>query len=438
MTQVLAAQRGAGRLRALVAGNVAARLGALAALALATVMVARVGGPALVGAFTLLRVLPGIAGVLGAAGLPGAAPYFLAAQPGDPRLRPTLAALTCMGAVAATAGWLLLTPLLHRLFFSTWGVGLVLAGGIAVFTQLFVAVGKSLLQGGEDLRGANAAIVAEEAAFLPLYAVLLAWPVGEPTTTVVVALVAADIAVALGIAERLRRTGFFRGWARPDVALGREICGYGGRGQLGGLLVLVNMRLDVAILGALAGPAVLGVYAVASKYAELLRLPGLAVTYVLYPSFARRQPGDARARTRSLIAPAAWLNVAAALPLGLAAGLLLPLVYGSAFDAAVAPALILLCGLVGEGVAGLLTAYLYGVGRPGLNSLAIGVGVVVTVVGDLLLIPRYGAVGAAIASALAYLATCAMLLGCFAAVPAAGRASGGARRSIHPVQGSTP
>jgi Na+-driven multidrug efflux pump len=42
--------------------------------------------------------------------------------------------------------------------------------------------------------------------------------------------------------------------------------------------------------------------------------------------------------------------------------------------------------------------------------------VVVTVIGDLTLIPPYGAVGAAVASALAYLTTCATLLTCFAKV----------------------
>ena len=61
----------------------------------------------------------------------------------------------------------------------------------------------------------------------------------------------------------------------------------GARGQVGGLLTLLNLRFDVAILGALAGPAVLGVYAIATKYVDLLRLPGLAVNYVLYPAFAR-------------------------------------------------------------------------------------------------------------------------------------------------------
>ncbi len=399
------------RARNLVAGNVVARLGALAALGVATVLVARAGGPALVGGFTLLRVLPGLAGVLAAAGLPGAAPYFLARPDADPRLRATLGVLTLAGASVATVGWLVLTPVLHAVFFRTWSAGLVVAAGLAVFSQLQVAVGKALLQGTGDLRGANFAIVAEEAAFLPVYVVLL--PFGRGAGTVLVALVAADVLVAVGIAERLRRAGYFRGWRRPDPALGKEICGYGWRGQLGGLLSLVNLRLDVAILGALAGPGVLGVYAIASKYAELLRLPGLAVNYVMYPVFAGTRAAVARARTRSLIGPVFGVNALAAVPLAVAAGPLLPLVYGHAFRAAVHPAWILLAGLVGDGVTGLLGAYLYGVRRPGRNSLAIGAGVLVTVVGDVALIPRYGALGAALASAVAYLVTTAALLGCF-------------------------
>jgi O-antigen/teichoic acid export membrane protein len=393
------------------AGNVAARLGALGALGAATVMVARVGGPDLVGAFTLLRVLPGLAGVLAAAGLPGAAPYFLGAYRDEPRLRPTLVALTWLGAAAATAGWLAFTPVLHRLFFRPWGVGIVVVGGLAVFSQLFVAVGKALLQGGQDMRGANGAIVAEEAAFLPIYGALLV--LGRGTMVMLVALAVTDVVVAASIAERLRRRGFFRDWGRPSWPLGRKIVVYGARGQLGGLLSLVNLRLDVAILGALAGPAVLGIYAIASKYAELLRLPGLAVNYVLYPLFSRRSARDARARTRSLIGPVAGLTALCAGPLAFAAGPLLPLLYGHAFTGAIHPAWILLGGLLGDGLTGLVGAYLFGVGRPGLNSLAIAAGVVVTVVGDLVLIPRYGAVGAAWASAAAYLTTVATLLVCF-------------------------
>jgi O-antigen/teichoic acid export membrane protein len=76
----------------------------------------------------------------------------------------------------------------------------------------------------------------------------------------------------------------------------------------------------------------------------------------------------------------------------------------------------LLFGLVGEGVAGLISAYLYGVGRPGANSLALGVSVVVTIVLDVLLIPHHYAVGAAVASAAAYITSSVALLGCYYAV----------------------
>ena len=408
------------RVRRLLAGNMAARLVALAALGLATVLVARVGGPELVGGFTLLRVLPGLAGVLACAGLPGAAPYFLAGEGRhDPRVRAALGLLTVAGATLAAAGWLALTPVLHRAFFSAWPISLTALAATAAFTQLFVAVGKALLQGGDDLRGANVAIAAEEAAYLPAYLALL--PFGHGFGTVLAALVLADVAVAIGIAVRLARRGFFAGWRRPGRGLVRRICGYGMRGQFGGMLALLNLRLDVAILGALAGPAVLGVYAVASKYAELLRLPGLAVTYVLYPVFARQDKAAATASTRALMARATGLTALAAIPLAAAAGPVLPLVYGAAFGGAVVPAWILLGGLVTEGLAGLLTAYLYGIGRPGANSLAMAVGVLVTVTLDLVLIPSHGAVGAAIASAVAYLTTTAALLVAFRLLAREGR-----------------
>jgi Na+-driven multidrug efflux pump len=69
-----------------------------------------------------------------------------------------------------------------------------------------------------------------------------------------------------------------------------------------------------------------------------------------------------------------------------------------------------LVGLSVEGAAGVVSAYLYGTGRPGLTSVAMGAGVVLTVVLDLLLVPRWGATGAAIASTVAYLATTTTLV----------------------------
>lgn len=175
----------------------------------------------------------------------------------------------------------------------------------------------------------------------------------------------------------------------------------------------LNLRLDFVLLTLLAGPAVLGVYVVASKFAELVRILGMALTYVLYPKFARDTRSRAVENARTLIPKAAFLTAGALVPLWIAAGFVIPSFYGSDFNSAVTPTRIILLGLALDGVAGVIAAFLYGVGRPGLYSLAIAAGLGVTVVLDLLLIPPFETVGAATASAVAYLTTALALVGLF-------------------------
>ncbi|MEW2358030.1 lipopolysaccharide biosynthesis protein [Spirillospora sp. NPDC029432] len=406
-----------GRIATLMAGNMAGRVGALASLGIATIMVARIGGPALVGAFTLVRILPGLACHLSNAGLPAAAPYFLAGHDGagrgydQARVRPTLAWLTVGGALTGAAGWLVLSPLIYLAFFQSFGYWVALVATVPTFTQGFVSVGKGLLQGTGDMRGASLAITVEEFVFLPIYlAILIAW---HGPGALVTGLVLADVAAAAWIIVRLARRGFFRGWGRPDARLGRTIAGYGLRGYLGQLIDLLQLRFDMALLGALAGPKVLGVYTVASKFAELVQLPGLALNYVLYPDFARDDRAEATRRTRRLILPALGISVLAALPLALIAGTALPWVFGEVFDDAVVPTYIRLAGVVTFGVTGLIMAYLYGVGRPGAASAGQAIGLVVVVVAGVILIPRYEASGAAIATAVSFVATTVALLAWF-------------------------
>ena len=63
------------------AANTAARLLAMLGLTAATVVIARTDGAGAVGSYALLRMLPGLVGVLCVAGLPGALAYFLAPPP---------------------------------------------------------------------------------------------------------------------------------------------------------------------------------------------------------------------------------------------------------------------------------------------------------------------------------------------------------------------
>ena len=399
-----------GPLAGAVASNLAARVAALAALTAASVLVARTAGPAGVGLLVMLRLVPWLVGLLLSCGLYGAAPYFLAGRDrsADGRVAPTLAAIALAAGTAGTVLWLLAAPLIQAYVFPTLSAGLVALAGVSVLTQVLETSAKTCSQGSGDLRGANRIIVLEEVLFLPGYLALVAAGVPEPTA-MVVALLAADALDAGQGWGRLVRRGFFRPYAPPSWRHVRQVASYGVRAQAGSVALLLNARLDFAVVTALAGPGTLGVYAVASRYAELLRLPALALNYVLYPQYARHSAASA-AQAAAALRRAAWLPAVAAVPMAVAAPLVLPAVYGEAFTAAVVPAWILLGGLAGGGVSGVILAYLSGTGRPGLGSSAIATGVLVTLALDVALIPGYAEVGAAVASTVAYLCTAAVLI----------------------------
>jgi O-antigen/teichoic acid export membrane protein len=131
---------------------------------------------------------------------------------------------------------------------------------------------------------------------------------------------------------------------------------------------------------------------------------------VTYPMLAGMPAEAATRQARRLILPAALVTMLGAAPFVLLAGPVIGLLYGDKFHSAVLPAQVLVLGMVLGGAAGVASGYLYGRGRPGLNSWAFALGLAVTVLLDVLLIPRYGVTGAACASTTAYLLTDAALV----------------------------
>ncbi len=398
---------------AAISANLAARIGALAALWVASLLVARTGGPAAVGTLALLRVLPWFTGLLLSCGLYGAAPFFLSG-PGraEPRYRSTLVAMAVAAGVVGAALWAAASPLIGPGLLQELSPMLVLAAGIMVPTQLLETAAKACSQGFDDLAGSNRIIVLEELLFVPFYGLLVAAG-ASPYVAMIIALPLGDVCNATQGWIRLWRRGYFRGAGRPSPRLARNVAAYGTRAELNSITLLLNGRLDFIIVTALVGPAALGIYAVASRIAELVRLPALAINYVLYPAYARLGGHAAKVEARTALRRTWWVPAALAVPVAVAAPVLLPLVYGPAFRAATIPAWILLVGMAGGSVYGVLSAFLSGIGRPGLTSIAQAAGLVVTVALDLALIPHLGIIGAATASTFAYLTTAGVLFVCF-------------------------
>jgi O-antigen/teichoic acid export membrane protein len=193
--------------------------------------------------------------------------------------------------------------------------------------------------------------------------------------------------------------------------LGEELR-YGGRSVVGTLAERLQFRADSFIVNALVGVRATGIYSVTSGLAETLWYVPNALGVVMF-SRAVDPTADAARTAATLTRTTLALTVVLAIPAAILGPRLVRLFYGSAFaDAGVALRLII-PGVVAYSVVAVLSRYLSGRGRPGTGTLILLFGLGVNVVANLILVPRFGILGAATASSLSYGVTALVTLTAF-------------------------
>ena len=169
------------------------------------------------------------------------------------------------------------------------------------------------------------------------------------------------------------------------------------------LVNLVSYRVELLVLGALEGVDDVGVYSIAMQAAEGIWLvPAAVATAITGPAVHETREAAAR-----LVARAArrglLLGGAVAAVVGVAGPLLVPLLFGDDFSGATRPLALLLPGVVVYGPVTILVVFLsVRCGRPRLSLAVSALAGTVTVGLSVLLIPAYGASGAALASTIGY------------------------------------
>jgi O-antigen/teichoic acid export membrane protein len=184
-----------------------------------------------------------------------------------------------------------------------------------------------------------------------------------------------------------------------------DVFGYGIRGHIGNLTPVDSMQLDLIAVVAFLGPYAAGLYAIASAAAMVVRAQGTAFGLVALPGVAASSSPEAKIQMSGEIFRAAFVLFActAAIVVTLA-GLLVPVIYGSAFGGAVPLVRILVLGMVAASLRQVLADCLRGAGRPLAGTVAEIASWAAALAGLLLLLPRFGALGAALAVSLSYLA----------------------------------
>ena len=186
---------------------------------------------------------------------------------------------------------------------------------------------------------------------------------------------------------------------------------YGFRAQATNLTSYFNQRIDQLVLSLFVPPRQLGFYAVAVTLSTVVTVFPQAAGIVTFARGSSQHHEDAKATIgHSFRASLIWLLVCGSL-LYMFCPMLIRLVFGAAFSGSILACRILLPGALMIGLNQVLYNGASALGRPGLPSCAEGASMIVTAIGLYVLVPRYGYIGAAIVSSVAYTFSFLLMLG---------------------------
>ena len=378
------------------------------AAALAAMLVANVLGAKGAGVFALARVVPTVVAAVLGAGVTMSNAYLVGGR------RYSIQAITeasmSLALIIGFIGWgvwIAAGSIVHARFFSSLSETAVLLVGISIPVQMVRNYLNSVQQGLQTFTEANIVLLVEDVATLLLVLPLL-WGVQSGPTVIVFAAVGGSAVSCLASIWYLVKHGY-KPWPRLHRELSLEMMRFGLKGHIGRIANMLNWRLDVMILSMLAPVETVGYYAVATKVAETFRPLSAAFTFVLRPMIASLSVSEARAQGVALYRRVFALNLVLVFIMAFAGGPIIIRMFGPDFAAAVPAFQILLIGLAALGGAGVLNGYNVGIGRPEFNSYTALAGLVITVIGDVTLIPSYSLMGAAFTSSVAYTVKAAAL-----------------------------
>lgn len=218
-------------------------------------------------------------------------------------------------------------------------------------------------------------------------------------------------AVAAAIASPTLSIGLYAYFLRNDLSRLRltfeksalkDSLIFGLQAHLGNVFHFLNWRLDLFIVNFFVGAVNVGFYVVAASLAELLWYLPDAFGFVLFPKTAASDPETARRFTPKIARLTGFITALAAIGLFAASQMLLSLLYTAEFLPALRPLWLLLPGVVLLSYSKVIFSDLGGRGKPYYGTYASLLSLAVTLTLDLLLIPRWGITGAALATSCAY------------------------------------
>jgi O-antigen/teichoic acid export membrane protein len=210
---------------------------------------------------------------------------------------------------------------------------------------------------------------------------------------------------AAGLALVYRRAGGRVAAWRWSRTRGRSLFADGWPLMLSSVMILIYLRIDQVMLGQMASAEELGAYSAAVKLVEVWYFVPTALVAAIFPSIVEaRRLGETvfYDRLQKLYGAMALAGYAVALPTCLLSGWIVRIVFGVDYARAAPMLAVLVWSILFTNLGVARSSFLttMNMTRPYLVTVALGAAVNVAL--NLLLIPRWGGMGAVIASCVAY------------------------------------
>jgi O-antigen/teichoic acid export membrane protein len=380
---------------------------------LTAVLVARWLGPAGKGEYALAMLVGNLLLTLFCFGIPSSISYYLSSG------RVPAGSMARTVIVAATLLWILclaLSVLLDRTGWCSFLFGVPrfsAAMWMAVFGLWFMFLGTFLqvviLALGRHVL--YAALPAFGTLVVAVLSVLLIW-LGVLTPALAVGV--SMTSHLLNAAVMLVYTQIALDWWRASLLapnLWKSLASYSLFHHAASIFQFLIQRVDVFMVSVMLDIRAVGLYSVAYGIAELLLLLPQRLGGLYHQRVAADRTPEGKADEVRVSSSLVFVGTAlGAVALALAAPFGIRLLYGPAFAPAVTPFLLLLPGVCALATSCIQNAYLSGIGRPVTGAVVAAAGLAANVVLNLILIPRLGISGAAVASSLTYGAQALLLI----------------------------
>ncbi len=297
-----------------------------------------------------------------------------------------------LGFAAAAAGKIFLPWWLHQ--YSPAVIQAAVWFLITVPICSATLVGRASLEASHDFTASNAIQILTP--LITLIGLIVFVAMGKINSfTAALAYIAACVPAFFYMFGRVARSGLRPGRIRLDRM--RQILGYGLRSYGIDLLGTLALQVDQVLVVSLLSASAMGSYVVILSLSRMLNVFQTSVVMVLFPKAAGLPPEKVLEMTGHSVRVSGLVTAVCGAFVVLTGPTVLRILYGPEYAGAAGALRLLVLEAVLSGITFVLAQAFMALNRPGVVTLLQAIGLSLSVPMMLLLIPRYGIYGAAIA-----------------------------------------